>query len=530
MILDIAAKRANLTPDQPALWWRGEWLTYRQLDERAVRLARALHARGVGKGDRVSILAFNHALHIDLILATAKLGFIYTPLNYRLSAREQREILAYLRPSVLFWDEANADAVERSAGRHDVAVEGLEAWLQAAAPGDEVDPVPEPDLAPADTQMILLTGGTTGLPKGAMQPYRQGVFNAVNTVMSWGLRDDDCAIQATPCFHAAVNALTVPMLHHGGRVVLMETFDPGRYLELVGETRATILFMVPTMFKMLVDHPRFGDADLSSVRWAISGGAPCPDPVREAFLHRGVRFRQGYGLTEAGVNCFAITPEDAERKPESVGRPVLHGEASVRREDGEAAAADEVGELTLRGPHVFSGYFDRAEATAEVLRDGWLWTGDLAAVDEEGRFTIVGRRKEMFISGGENIYPVEIENTLYDHPQVSECAVVGVPDERWGEVGLAVVVPRSRTGDASDPGGATLDAEAIRVHLRERLASFKVPKHIRVLETLPKSGAGKILKNDLAREFGSHNDAVAGPAADANSTSPATTHGKPDHA
>ena len=529
MILDIAAKRASLTPDRPALWWRGGWLTYRELDDRAGRLARALHARGVRRGDRASILAFNHVAHIDLILATAKLGCIYAPLNHRLSVREQREILSYLRPTVLLHDDANRAAADAAGGepaaagrsdsgdRHDIPLEIYEHWLSGATPDGAEAPLPDPALSPEDTQMILLTGGTTGLPKGAMQPYRQGVFNAVNTILSWGLRDDDCVIQATPCFHAAVNAFTVPLLHLGARVVLMETFEPGRYLELVEETGASILFLVPTMYKMLADHERFAGADLSSVRWAISGGAPCPDPVREAFAGRGVRFKQGYGLTEAGVNCFSIELDDAERKPASVGKPVLHARACVRRPDGFPADPGEVGELTMRGPHVFQGYFERPEATSGVLRDGWLWTGDLASEDDEGFFTIVGRRKEMFISGGENVFPVEIENALYDHPQVSECAVVGVPDERWGEVGLAVIVPRlpsgyaggvsdaagDRRGDASKEA-TKLDLDVIRAHLRERLASYKVPKHIHVVASLPKSGAGKILKNELAREIEGH--------------------------
>jgi len=343
-----------------------------------------------------------------------------------------------------------------------------------------------------DPQMILLTGGTSGLPKGAVQPYRQGIANAAATVLSWGMRDDDSCVQATPCFHAAVNAMTVPLLHLGARVALLERFDPESYLSMVEEAGATLLFLVPTMYQMVADHPRFASTDLSSVRWAISGGAACPDPVRQAFATRGVRFKQGYGLTEAGVNCFAIELDDAVHHPGAVGAPVLGSEAVVRRPDGRACDPDEVGELTLRGPHLFSGYFGRPEATREALRDGWLWTGDLATRDDEGRFTIVGRRKELFISGGENVYPAEIEAALHDHPEVASCAVVGVPDRRWGEVGLMAVVARP---------GASLDPEALRGWLRERLARYKVPKHVRILGALPTSGAGKILKTELAQEF-----------------------------
>ena len=490
MILDVAATRARLTPDAPALLWQGRWLTYAELDDRAERLAAALRAAGVGKGDRVALLAHNHVAHVDMILATAKTGAVYTPLNVRLAEREQRELAAYLRPALVMHDDDNA-AKAAATGVRTWDLGEHEARLAAAEPAPRA-PGYDAVVGPEDVQMILLTGGTTGLPKGAMLPYRQGFYNAVNTVMSWGLRADDCVVQATPCYHAAVNAFTVPLLHVGGRVVLQRAFDPGEYLRLVQEARATVMFLVPTMFHMLAAHESFARADLSGVRWAISGGAPCPEPVRAAFTRRGVPMRQGYGLTEAGVNCFATTQDVADAKPHSVGVPMLHGEAVVRRPDGTPCEPGETGELTLRGPHVFLGYFEREEATREVLRDGWLWTGDLAVVDADGVFAIVGRRKEMFISGGENVYPAEVEAAIYDHEAVAECAVVGVPDERWGEVGLARVVLKP---------GRSLTEHELREFLYARLARFKVPKHIDLAPDLPKSGAGKVLKRDIAAAF-----------------------------
>ncbi len=485
MNLDIAAVRAALTPERPAVHWRGRWHPYAEMNERANRLAARLHALGLGRFDRVAILAHNHLAHLDLVLATAKAGVVYAPVNHRLSPVELRAVFGLLRPRLLLHDAANAEAAAATGGPT-VALEDYDDWL------GEHPAAPDPAVGPDHPQMILLTGGTTGLPKGAVIPYRQIAFNAVNTVFSWGLRDDDCVIQATPCFHAALNVFTTPLYHLGGRVVLAERFEPGAYLATAQELGATIAFMVPTMFAMLGEHPDFDGADLSRVRWAISGGAPCPDPVRERFARRGVRFRQGYGLTEAGVNCFAITPEAAERKPWSVGRPVLHARAEVRRHDGSACAPDEIGELTLHGPHVFSGYFEAPDATAAVLRDGWLSTGDLARVDADGDFAIVGRRKEMFISGGENVYPIEIENACYDHPGVAECAVVGVADGRWGEVGLLVAVARP---------GAELDGDGLRAHLRERLAAFKVPKHVRLVSELPKTAAGKVVRDALREDF-----------------------------
>lgn len=484
MILDVAARRAALTPERRALWWQGAWLSYAELNDRAERTATALHTAGVRRGDRVAILAHNHVAHVDLIMASAKLGFSYAPLNARLAAAEQRAMVDYLRPTVLLHD-TEAASKAAATGVPLWSLDEHEARLKAATPD-----LPPVDLDAEDIQMILPTGGTTGLPKGAMLPYRQGFYNAVNTVMSWGLRDDDCVVQATPCYHAAVNAFTTPLFHLGGRVVLQRTFDPGEYLELIEGCGATILFLVPTMFRMLADHADFAAADLSNIRWAISGGASCPEPVRAAFAARGVGFRQGYGLTEAGVNCFTITTEQAAQRPGSVGKPILHAKAVVRGPDGAPCPPGEPGELTLAGDHLFAGYFERPQATAEVLRDGWLWTGDLATVDEEGFFTIVGRRKEMFVSGGENVFPIEVESAIYDHPAVAECAVIGVADERWGEVGLAVVVLRP---------GMSLSEVDLRTHLRERVANYKVPKHVRFTDELPKSAAGKILKQRIAQ-------------------------------
>ncbi|MFN2323638.1 MAG: AMP-binding protein [Trueperaceae bacterium] len=485
MNLDLAGFRAAVTPDRPAVHWDGGWTTYGAMNRRAERLAGRLQALGVDRFDRISILAHNHLAHLDLWLAAAKAAVVYAPLNPRLSPVELRSVTDLLRPRLLLHDAAHA-SVARGLGVPAVALEEYETWL-----GDP-ELAPDPGVGPEDPQMILLTGGTTGLPKGAVLPYRQQAANAAATVLSWGLREDDVAVQATPCFHAAMNALTTPLYTLGARVALMPRFEPGAYLRLVDELGATLLFMVPTMFQMLADHEDFAQADLSRVRWAISGGAPCPLPLRDAFAERDVRFKQGYGLTEAGVNCFAIDLDTAARKPWSVGRPILHTEAVVRRPDGMPADPGEVGELTLAGPHLFHGYFEHPEATADVLKDGWLWTGDLARVDDEGDLALVGRRKDLFISGGENVFPAEIAAALDDHPNVAACAVTGVPDARWGEVGLAAVVLRE---------GAHLDADDVRAFLKERLASYKVPKHVRFMDVLPVSGAGKVLVRQLRDDF-----------------------------
>ncbi len=483
---DLAAWRAQLTPYKPAVWFKGRWFTYAELNQRAERLAARLSERGIAHGSRVGILALNHIAHLDLILAAPKLGFVYTPFNYRLAESEQRELADYVAPSLVLHDERHRAQAE-GMHRPTVPLADYETWLAQAPPLTATIAV-----TPEDLHMLLFTGGSTGLPKAAMIPYRQTFANAANTALAWGLAPSHCVIQATPCFHAAVNAFTTPLLWAGGRVALMETFEAQAYLELSEQLGATHWFMVPTMFQLLAEHPRFAETKVNSVLWAISGGAPCPPRLAQIYRARGIRFRQGYGMTEAGVNCFAISTEEAERSPDSVGYPMPQLEAVIRSEHGSPVPHGEAGELTLRGPLVCSGYYQRPQETAQSIRDGWLWTGDLARRDERGLYRIVGRRKEMFISGGENVYPAEVEGALYQLDDIAECAVLGVPHPRWGEVGLAAIRLRA---------GASADADAIARRLRERLATYKLPRAYLFLASLPKTGAGKIDKPALRNQY-----------------------------
>ena len=494
MITDLAGWRASLTPDRPALHWRGRWYTYAELDERARTLAARLHTEGVRRGDRVSILALNHLAHVDLVLAAPKIGFIYAPLNHRLSAAEQKAIADLLEPVMLLHDRANLEKAEAT-GRRRLPLERYAEWLAKPA-----SPPAAAALGGEDIHMILLTGGSTGLPKGAQIPYRQVWANAQDTAQAWGLSEEDCAIQATSAFHAAINVLSTPLWFLGGRVVWTENFEPGEYLELAGRLGATVLFMVPTMFQSLTEHAAFAEADLSHVRFAIAGGAPCPPGLRAAFAARGIRFKVGYGMTECGVNCFAIPLDEAQQHPESVGRPMPGLRAVIRTPDGTAVKPGEIGELTLAGPAVCAGYFRKPEETAEALRDGWLWTGDLARRDERGLYYICGRRKEMYISGGENVYPAEVEAALSRCRGVAECAVIGIPHPRWGESGLAAVVARP---------GARLTADNLRLELKSQLAGYKVPTEFLFLEALPKTGAGKIAKPEIRQLFEQQQPAAA---------------------
>lgn len=483
---DLLARRAAYQPARRAVHFRGRWWTYAELDARADRAAQHLAALGLAPGHRVGVLAENHLAYVDLLVAAARTGTVLTPYNYRLGPEELAALIGDTRPSVLFVGERQ-EAPDTSVPT--LSIEEL----------GEVQPRDLGVLRPAtlaDDAMICFTGGTTGRPKGARLTHRQLVVNGINTVFGWQLQPEDTCICATPMFHAAFHALSTPLLQLGGRVPIMESFDPAAYLELLEETSATILFMVPTMFRMLEEHPAFANTELESVRFAISGGAPCPDPVRESFSRRGVLFRQGYGLTECGVNCFTFDAAEANEHPQCIGRPMPHLQARLVNEAGDSVGVDTEGELWLSGPVVMAGYFEQPAETAKVLVESegrtWLRTGDLAMRDEAGRYRIVGRRKDMFISGGENVYPAEIENALYDHPAISECAVVGIPDSKWGEVGLAAIVVHE---------GHELDLATLKPFLQERLARYKIPKRYELLSELPKSGAGKILKRELAKRF-----------------------------
>ncbi len=477
------ARLAEYHPNRPAVFWRGQWVSYTELYQRAVRAAHSLAGLGVQKGDRVGVLSLNHIGYLELYFAAPLLGFIPTLFNHRLSEAELQGLLEYVNPKALFYGEDFAGLAERLL-TSSYALESLQTLPVALLPSYQA--------GLEDTALILFTGGTTGLPRGAQIPYRQLLTNAFQTCMSWGLRHEDRYIVSTPMFHAALNALCTPMLYLGASVIIQEKFDPAEYLRWVSEHQVSLLFLVPTMYQMLAQHVDFTSADLQSVRWAISGGAPCPAPVRQAFKSKQIRLKQGYGLTECGVNCFTLDLDEAEQFPESVGYPMPHLWAQLV--DTEGVETQQEGELWLGGPAVMSGYYRRPGHTTEALVEHkgriWLRTGDLAQRDEAGRYYIVGRAKEMFISGGENVYPIEIERALYDHPAVLECAVVGVADSKWGEVGMAAIVLKSPASE-----------EDFRSFLKSRLAGYKVPKYFFFTPELPKSGPGKILKAELAARF-----------------------------
>jgi fatty-acyl-CoA synthase len=358
-------------------------------------------------------------------------------------------------------------------------------------------------LRPEDIFCLLYTSGTTGRPKGVMIPHRQIAWNAYNTVLSWQLRQSDRVQVYTPMYHAGgLTVFMTPLFAIGGSIVLHDGFDVAEIVQAFRDYECTLLFGVPTIFKMLLDSPEFAALDFSHLRWCASGGAPLPLQLLRAYQERGLIFRQGYGLTEVGVNCFAVNDEDTPRKPGSIGKPMMFTEAKLVNPEGNQVAPDEVGELCLRGPHVCRGYWNNPAATAQVLdAEGWFHTGDLARCDEDGFFYIAGRCKDMIISGGVNIYPAEIEKELLDHPAIAEVSVIGTIDEKWGEVPVAFVALKS--------GASASDLELIEF-LRPRINKIKLPRHVSFIEALPRNAYGKVLKLELQGRLRNLKSDVAG--------------------
>ena len=499
---DWLRMRADLTPSRVALvdraGRRGE-LTYARWNADVDRTARFLGERlEVKRGDRVAALAMNCVELLDLWFACGKLGAVFQPLSWRLSPVELQDLLRDSGARVLVHGPDFASQVEvlRLAA---TKVERFVALDAEAAKGSDVrfsdrDQVSSSPVRPApvswdDPWVLCYTGGTTGLPKGAVLTFRSILANAVNTVAGWGLGPEDCALLDAPLFHAGgMNVLTSPLIFAGGRSIVCKAFSADRVLELTAARRISAYFGVPTMFLTLQAHAGFRSVDFSPLRLVITGGAPCPPPVFETFWERGVDFRMGYGLTEAGPNNFGMPKERVREKPGSVGFPLPQVEVRVVSE-GRDLGPGEVGEILIRGPHMCRGYWDKPEETARTIEDGWLHTGDLGRVDGEGFHYVVGRKKELIISGGENIYPAEIEAVLAGHPSVAEAMVLGAPDPRWGEVPRAVVALK---------GQAT--ADELAAFCLQRLGKYKVPRSFSFLLELPKTAAGKIDRRRLQAE------------------------------
>lgn len=512
-VSDQIGRRAAITPGRVVVEDLDTGRTYaaRELDGRANRLANALvDGLGLEPGDRVAVLSRNRVEYLDCFFATQKVGLILVPLNVRLAVPELRRQLADTEPQVLFFESPLAELAAEIADCCDHLVEVEASRGGSSLPGArtlETLTAGARDLPPRcgaasleDPHLILYTGGTTGLPKGAVLSHRAVLANVLSEIISWQLGPQDVSVLLLPMFHTGGWLLVnLPLIFAGGRVLISRTFDPERTLRVVAEKRCTLLFGAATMYHMMLGTADFSRVDLSSLRFVMSGAAPCPRQVMEPFWERGVSFVQGYGITEGGPNnlympWYDLTPEQIRERWQSVGIPFVYCRARVAYPGGPPEEGrprpGELGELLLSGPQVFSGYWRNPEATADTLREGWVWTGDIVAQDEDGFFYIRDRRKDMFISGGENVFPVEVETVLQAHPAVSEVAVIGVPDPKWGEVGKAFVVLHP---------GYQATAEDLIAFCQGKLARYKIPRYVAFVPSLPRSAVGKVLKTELRR-------------------------------
>lgn len=492
-MLDITAKRAELCGDRIALVEAasGRQLSYQALDARIARLASVLAEQGVRREDRVAILCRNRIAFFEVMFACAKLGAILVPLNWRMPASELAPIVADCTPKLLLFGSED-EVLARELAERAIAVIGLdldyEALIEAARP------LATARLWRADAIWTLIyTSGTTGKPKGVIQTVQMALVNYIHAVQAFGVREGDRTLNFLPLFHTAgIQLLTLPTLIAGGTVTVLPSFDAPHLLALLADT--DVFFAVPAVYQQLSLAPGFDAADLARVRVWGCGGAALPDVLAERYAEKGVLVQNGYGMTETGPTAFVAAREDGLRKIGSVGKPQLL--LDVRLVAGARdVETGETGEIWMRGPGITPAYWRRPEANAQALTaDGWLKSGDLGRCDEDGCFYVVGRSKEMYISGGENVYPAEIENLLARHPAVLEAAIVGVADDKWGEVGRAYVQLRQ--------GAAAPSAAELEIFCRRQVAAYKVPKTFVFVADMPRTAAGKVRKHLLRHAGG----------------------------
>ncbi len=507
-LTDLAARRATYSPQRTAFvdfqdGKRFEY-SYRHFNERASRLAGFLHEVGVGPGDRVGILADNGIEQLECCFASWKIGAIHVPLNWRCSASELLHLLQITTPKVIIIQKKFKDllygastALKSSQKMRILTIGGSkECEYDAIIAGAPVTPPRAATVktSPRDTAVILFTGGTTGCPKAVCISHENIAWNTLNTTIH-DLGEDDRFLNVLPLFHTGgLLVYTVPLFILGGATVLLRSFDADVTLKKLDEEKITVFLSVPTIYRLLLECADWDRAKLNHLRFCTSGGAALPLAlIRRYEEEKGVCFKQGFGMTEFGPGVFALSPQDAQRKAGSIGRPNFFVQVRIDNEGRECKAGQE-GELFLQGPSCCSGYFTPEGGRSEAVdENGWFHTGDIAVHDEEGFYYIVGRKKDMYISGGENVYPHEIEDIALGYEGVRYCAVIGLPDKQWGEAGHLALVPENLTKNFNIDGLLDL--------LRQRLAHYKVPRQIHVLPDLPMSAAGKVMKQELKRKL-----------------------------
>ena len=507
-LTDLAARRALYSPNRVAFvdfrnGNRFEY-SYRYFNEKTNRLAASLIDMGVNPGDRVAILADNGIEHLECCFASWKIGAIHVPLNWRASATELSHFLQSTTPKIIVVQKRFRDLLDRAARTLSSSLKmqmvtignstGCE-YASIIAGTREHSLIPPPAKTnPRDIAVILFTGGTTGCPKAVCISHENIAWNTLNTIVH-DIKEDDRFLNVLPLFHTGgLLVYTVPLFILGGTTVLLRSFDAGVTLNKLEEEKITVFLSVPTIYRLLSECVDWEDAELGNLRFCTSGGAVLPlDLIRHYEKEKGICFKQGFGMTEFGPGVFALSPEDAERKAGSIGKPNFFVQARIKNESQECVENQE-GELLLKGPTCCIGYFTPDGQRLELVdEDGWFHTGDIAIRDKEGFYYIVGRKKDMFISGGENIYPYEIEEVALSYEGVRTCAVVGLPDKQWGEAGhLALVL---------EEPAKNFDIDGILHFLGHRLARYKIPRKVHILPELPMTSAGKVMKQELRRKL-----------------------------
>ncbi|WP_433607655.1 acyl-CoA synthetase [Prescottella agglutinans] len=494
----LSERRARMSGDSIAMIYRDTELSYREVHNRVLVRAAELAETGVGPGDRVAYLGPNHPALVETMLAVVRLGAVFLPLNHRLSAPELDYQLTDAGVAVLIVAPESRSTADALSGCETV----VQDLVWSPAPTEPpADPLRAAEVGGADPAFVLYTSGTTGHPKGAILTHENLVWNSVNMLLDLDVTSDEVALVSAPLFHvAALDQLVLTVFLKGGTSVITPKWDVDVALDLIERHRITWMFGVTTMYADLAHSPRWADADLSSIRSVMSGGAPIPVHLIDTYREKGVTFCQGYGLTETAPGATFLGPADAVRKAGSAGQQVMFDEVKIVDETGTECPRGTAGEVIIRGPNVTPGYWNNPQATAAAFTEGgWFHSGDIAYMDDDGFIFIVDRMKDMFISGGENVYPAEVESVLFRHPDVLEAAVVGAPDERWGEVGHAFVVTREGSG---------LNQHGLLAFAAEQLARYKVPRLVSFVAALPRTGSGKVRKQDLrgGAPLGAHFD------------------------
>jgi acyl-CoA synthetase (AMP-forming)/AMP-acid ligase II len=506
----LLSKRADITTHAEAFVEveRGRRFTFEELNKRCNRTANMLLEQGIKPGDRVATLLKNGIEFVETYFAVAKIGAILVPVNWRLVANEVAYILGDSAAAALIYD---ADFDEVISRLQDIDTVVVEHYVRVNAINDKApladfasdydelveaasDAEPPVGAYDDDLLFIMYTSGTTGYPKGVMLSHNCMLWSGLTSITTSDMRGDDRFLLPMPMFHVGCLVPVSQLVHRGATGVIMRDIDMGVMFKAIEQEKVSITMSVPALLQYMLMAPEREQTDMSSIRWIATGASPVPVSLLKEYEDIGIAIHQAYGLTESCGPGTLLLASDAESKFGSCGKPQMHTEAKVVNDFGDEVGrgTGEVGELIMAGQHMMLGYWNKPEATAEALKDGWLYTGDLCTVDEDGFITVCDRKKDMIISGGENIYPAELENVLAGCPEVQEAAVIGLQSEKWGETPLAIIVPAA---------GCEPTKDSLKAYCRENLAGYKVPQLYELVDALPRNASGKLLKPELRKQF-----------------------------